>query len=283
MEGITFDFVAEAIRPRNKKSHKGTYGHALIIAGSYGKMGAAVIASRACLRTGVGLLTTHVPSSGFPILQTSVPEAMLSIDSNPLFFSDLINLDKFSAIGIGSGIGLARETQEVTFKLIDSTKKPIIIDADGLNCISLQKDFLKKIPPETVLTPHPLEFERLAGNWKTNAERTKKQLHFSVKYNCIVVLKDYETIISTPSGKVIKNTTGNPGMAKGGSGDALTGIITSFLTQGYSSESASLISVFIHGMAGDLAAQKKSMHAMLVSDLIEEVPQVFLKIESRSS
>lgn len=274
---VNFELISEILRPRDKQSHKGTYGHALLIAGSYGKMGAAILAAKACLRSGVGLLTVHVPSSGVSIIQTAIPEAMVSADSDTTHVSDVISTEKFGAVGIGPGLGLAPETQAAFHSLIKNCTKPTIIDADGLNCLSIQKSGLNELSPHTILTPHPLEFERLTGGWKTIMERTKKQLAFSEKFNCIVILKDYETLISMPDGSIYQNTTGNPGMAKGGTGDALTGIITAFLAQGYSSKESSLISVFIHGMAGEFAAEKKSTYAMLSGDLIENLPNVFLK------
>lgn len=276
---ITQEIISKILKPRKKDAHKGEFGHALIIAGSKGKMGAAVISSRACLRSGVGLLTVHIPKCGVDILQITIPEAMVALDSNESHFTSTIELKSYKTIGIGPGIGTKSKSQKAIFELLCVVKFPIVIDADALNCLSLNKDWLNLLPENAVLTPHPKEFERLVGEWKSEREKIEKQVLFSKKFKCIIVLKGHFTTVCTPQGKLYKNTTGNPGMAKGGSGDALTGIITAFLAQGYTSEEACVIGVYIHGLAGDLAVKEKSEFGMLASDLIEYIPNAFKTVK----
>jgi len=269
--------IADIMPQRSKFDHKGTYGHALLIAGSYGKMGAAVLASRACLRAGVGLLTTHVPHFGYPIIQTAVPEAMASIDQHDSMFTDSPDLSPYSAIGIGPGLGTKKNSCRALCELIDKTKVPLVIDADGLNILSERKESLEKLPEGCILTPHPGEFRRLVGETVDSFDAVKKQQAFSEKYKCIVVLKGAHTSISTPDGSVYWNSTGNPGMATAGSGDALTGIILGLLAQGKSSLEAALLGVYVHGLAGDLAAKKKSEVSLVAGDIIDSLGKAFLK------
>ncbi len=264
--------------PRNKFSHKGTYGHGLLICGSKGKMGAAVLAARACLRSGTGLLTVHIPQCGNEILQTTVPEAMVDLDENIDRISSIGNIEKYDAIGIGPGIGRSAETQKMLFQFLEDVKKPIVLDADALNILAEHREQLKKIPAHSILTPHPKEFERLAGKSINDFERHNLQIRFSIEQNVIVVLKGAHTCITLPDGKAFFNSTGNPGMAKGGSGDALTGMILAFLSQQYKPEHAALLGVYLHGLAGDLAAKKKGVYSMICSDLIEAIPKAFLNL-----
>lgn len=275
MEIISLQLVKEILQPRKLNSHKGNYGHAMIIAGSEGKMGAAILASRACLRSGVGLLTMHVPSCGQQIIQIAVPEAMVETDAEFSVFSTRIEQKKYTVIGFGPGIGTNVRTQKAVGELLKESLAPMVIDADGINCLSINKEMHKLIPEGSILTPHPGEFERLVGEWDSEENKLEKQLSFSKDFNCTIVLKGYRTSISTPDGKLYVNKTGNPGMAKGGSGDALTGIITAFVAQGYSSEESAILGVYIHGMAGDLAAEVKTQYGLLASDLIEFLPQAF--------
>jgi len=272
------EYISPLVKKRDPESHKGDYGHALLISGSKGKMGAAVLASRACLRAGAGLLTTHIPFCGVNILQESIPEAMVSIDSNEGYFSDLLNVKLFDAVGIGPGIGKDASTQKALAYLLKHSGKPLVIDADALNILSLNKVWFSLIPKNSILTPHNREFERMAGKWESEEQKTELQLSFSKMYDCVLVLKGPGTTITTPDGTIFKNTTGNPGMAKGGSGDALTGMITSFLAQGYSSVEAAQIGVFIHGLAGDLAVREFSEYGLLTSDLIEFIPKAFKSV-----
>uniref|UniRef100_UPI0032165E99 NAD(P)H-hydrate dehydratase n=1 Tax=uncultured Draconibacterium sp. TaxID=1573823 RepID=UPI0032165E99 len=270
--------VQQRMPLRSKFEHKGTLGHALLIAGSYGKMGAAVMASRACLRSGVGLLTAHVPHMGYSIIQTAVPEAMASIDQHDSMFTQFPDLNPFSAIGIGPGLGKKQNSRKALFQLLEAAKVPMVLDADALNILSENQDFLGKLPEGSILTPHPGEFKRLVGETANSFERLRKQKEFSEKYNCIVVLKGAHTSISTPGGNLYFNSTGNPGMATAGTGDALTGIILGLLTQEIPSEDAALIGVYLHGLAGDIAAAEKSELALVAGDIINSLGEGFKNI-----
>jgi len=263
--------IKKLIKQRQKFDHKGKFGHALLIAGSYGKMGAAVLASEACMRAGAGLLTTHIPQGGYGILQTSVPEAMSSIDRSETAFTEIPNLDPYNAIGIGPGIGQEKETQTALKVLIQNTGLPILFDADAINILGENKTWISFIPPGSIFTPHPKEFERLVGTSSNAFERDKLQREFSIKYGAYVVLKGYSTAISCPDGTCYYNSTGNPGMATGGSGDALTGMILGLLAQGYHSLEACLVGAHLHGLAGDLASEELGYEASLASDIIGHI------------
>lgn len=283
LEGSNFlldeDDVKRILRPRLRFSHKGTYGHALLVAGSHGKMGAGVLSARAALRSGVGLLTVHVPSSGNEILQSSVPEAMTSIDENENFFSSIPQGLNYQTIGIGPGLGKNPKSAAALGRLLKDYAKPMVIDADALNLISENRELISLIPAGSILTPHPKEFERLVGSWANDFERLEEQRNFSIEKKAIVVLKGAFTSISSPSGKVYFNPTGNAGMATGGSGDVLTGVLTGLLAQGYPSEQAAVLGVYLHGLSGDLAVQQASMNSLIASDLIDFLPGAFRKIQ----
>jgi ADP-dependent NAD(P)H-hydrate dehydratase / NAD(P)H-hydrate epimerase len=266
------------LRPRLRFDHKGTYGHALMIAGSFGKMGACLLASHAALRAGVGLLTAHVPGCGYQIVQTSLPEAMVDIDPDDQLFTQCESIDKFDAIGIGPGLGQDAKTVKALGDVLRRFKKPMVIDADALNILSSNRELLHLIPENSVLTPHPREFERLAGSSKNDFERLGKQIALAAQLKSVVVLKGAYSSIATPHGKVYFNSTGNPGMAKGGSGDVLTGILTALLAQGYSSDQAAILGLFLHGLAGDIGVQELGMTAFLPSDLIQHLPRAFQRL-----
>jgi len=266
----TDKFSAEAkIISRQKFSHKGTFGHALILAGSYGKMGAAVLSGKACLRSGVGLLSMHIPSCGYDIMQISVPEAMVSVDPEQKYLSSLPDLNSYSAIGIGPGIGQGELTEKALETLLETTKVPLVIDADALNILSKNPSFLNNLPRQTILTPHPKEFQRLAGESKNEYQRLELARNFAHKHEVIICLKGANTAVVLNNGDVHFNSTGNPGMATGGTGDVLTGIITALLAQGYSHTDAAILGVYQHGHAGDKAADKKGQSALIASDVID--------------
>ncbi len=265
-------------RPRSVFSHKGSYGHALLIAGSTGKMGAAVLSAKACLRAGAGLLTTHIPGDGFLIMQTSVHEAMVSIDPDDTCFSTLPVLDTYNAIGIGPGIGQNSGTQAALKLLIQGATVPLVLDADALNILSENKTWISFLPPGSILTPHPKEFERLAGATANQFDRLELLRIFAERYKVYVVLKGAFTAIACPDGNIYFNPTGNPGMATGGSGDVLTGIILGLLTSGYPARDACILGTWLHGKAGDLTAKKMSQEAMLPGDMIENLGKAFKKI-----
>ncbi len=273
---LTKHFVKGLIRPRKKFSHKGTFGHALLIAGSYGKIGAAVLSTKALLRSGAGLLTVNVPGCGYGILQSSVPEAMVVTDKNEKYLTQNNVSDSYSAVGIGPGIGTEKETQAIVKNILGTYSKPMVLDADALNCISLNKEFLSLIPGNSILTPHLKEFERLTQKTTDDFDRNRLQIEFSKTHSVYVVLKGAHSCISTPDGHCYFNSTGNPGMAKGGSGDVLTGIITGLLAQGYSSADAAIIGVYVHGFAGDKIRAEKGETGMMAADLIEALPEAFM-------
>lgn len=274
------DYILSLLKTRNKFDHKGNYGHGLLISGSYGKMGAAILGARAALRTGIGLITCHIPSCGNAILQTAAPEAMVQLDANEKLISDVQTVDRYDAAGIGPGIGTDPATQRAFHKLLLNRSKPLVIDADGINILGQNKLWLSALPINTILTPHVKEFERIADKSDNSFLRLERQIEFAVKYSSIVILKGACTSITTPGGKVYFNSTGNPGMATAGSGDVLTGIILSLLAQGYNPENASLAGVFIHGLAGDIAASKWGYEATIASDIINNIGNAFLKIRS---
>lgn len=267
-------------KPRNRFAHKGSFGHALLLAGSYGKIGAAVLSAKACLRSGPGLLTCHIPKCGYDILQTSVPEAMVLTDFNSSFLTKTEeDLTKYDAIGIGPGIGTASETKMLLREVFDAYRSPVVIDADALNILASQKDLYKLIPAGSILTPHPKEFERLFGESSNDFERMELALRKAEELHSIIILKGHHTLIATPDQKGFFNSTGNAGMATGGSGDTLTGILTGLLAQGYSSSETALLGVYLHGLAGDIAAAELSMEAMVAGDIIECLGRAFLQLQ----
>jgi NAD(P)H-hydrate epimerase len=279
--------IRSIYKPRNRFSHKGNFGHALMITGSYGKMGAAVLSAKACLRSGVGLLTCQIPNCGYEILQSTVPEAMVITDFNSSFITKTEDdVTKYDAIGTGPGIGTASETRTFLKELISSYKKPVLIDADAINGLAMEKK-LPPLPPGSILTPHPKEFERLFGECKNDFERIEKALLNAKLLNCLIVLKGHHTFIATPgskarpydvAGRGYFNSTGNAGMATAGSGDVLTGIITGLLAQDYPSEQAAILGVYLHGLAGDIAAVKISQEAMIAGDITESLGEAFLQL-----
>jgi len=275
---ITKSDLKPLLKYRNKFSHKGSFGHALLISGSYGKMGAAVIAAQACLRSGAGLLTVHVPKKGVDIIQSSIPEAMVSADINDESITELPVLDKISAIGIGPGIGTNSATEGVIKKLLNYSSAPIVFDADAINILAGNKTWLNFLPADSILTPHVKEFDRLTEAHDNDFERLNAAKHFAMRQNCIIVLKGTYTLIAMPDGNCFFNSTGNAGLAKGGSGDTLTGIITGLIARGYTSPQAALIGVFIHGLAADLCLKKINFESLLATDVINKLPKAFEKL-----
>lgn len=267
---IEYSEVTSKIYKRPKYSHKGNYGHGLLVAGTYGKMGAAVLAAKAAHRSGIGLLTAHVAKKNVNIMQISSSETMLSIDENKKISTKIKNLEKYNAIGIGPAIGFDKKTVKLLKKLFISQKqKPFVIDADAITILSENKDLLKILPKNSILTPHPKEFSRLIGETKNDFERLNIQREFSKKFKTTIILKGANSSISTPEGKVYFNPTGNPGMATGGSGDVLTGILLGLLAQGYIAEDAAIIGTFFHGLAADTAVEEIGQNALIASDIID--------------
>ncbi|MDP4256074.1 MAG: NAD(P)H-hydrate dehydratase [Bacteroidota bacterium] len=281
LELVDRPMIAAIFKPRNDFAHKGHFGHALMIAGSQGKMGAASLSALACLRAGVGLLTCHVPGCGYGIIQTSVPEAMVQTDKEDKMSTALPNdfaPGKFAVIGIGPGIGQDQRTKSMMQDVLRKFRRPMVIDADALNILAIDKFLLSEIPPYSILTPHPKEFERLFGGAGDDFARIQSAREAARQFHCVVVLKGHYTFIAMPGGKGYFNSTGNSGMAKGGSGDVLTGILTALIAQGYSPGEAALLGVYIHGLAGDLAAAANSRESMLPSDLIGQLGKAFISL-----
>ncbi|MBN2481879.1 MAG: NAD(P)H-hydrate dehydratase [Bacteroidales bacterium] len=270
--------VANKIKSRPRFSHKGTFGNALLIAGSYGMMGAAILASKACLRSGTGLLTAHVPKLGYPVIQGVVPETIFSIDRSDLYFSGISSIETFNAVGVGPGIGTGTETSRALEALFGNSDKPMVIDADALNIIARMKGMLDMLPEDTIITPHPREFDRIFGESSSGYGRNLLQTEMAEKYHIIIVLKGANTSVALPDGTCFFNSTGNPGMATAGSGDVLTGIILSLLAQGYEPADAATLGPFVHGLAGDLAAADFGYHALIASDIINYLGKAFLKL-----
>lgn len=271
--------ACSVFRPRQPFAHKGQLGHALLIAGSTGKTGAALLSSRACLRTGVGLLTVHAPASAYTILQSGAPEAMVVMDKDADTVTQLPGEPgKYAAIGAGPGLGTAAATQSLLTELLQQYRQPLVLDADALNILAAAPGLLSKLPAYSILTPHPKEFERLFGISPDDFSRAELALERAKAHQCIIVLKGHYTLIATPEGKGYFNSTGNAGMATGGSGDVLTGMLTSLLAQGYPPEDAALLGVYLHGKAGDFAAAKLSKEAMLASDIIDNIGAAFFQM-----
>lgn len=268
--------ASQLYRPREAFSHKGSYGHALLVAGSHGKMGAAVLCARSCLRAGAGLVTARIPAVGYDILQVTAPEAMVEMDDNNMFISSLpSNIGKYQAIGVGPGLGTHPQTIQVLQDLLEVAERPIVLDADALNILGAWPDLLHKLPCGSLLTPHPKEFERLFGKTGNDFERLELQRRMSVRYGVYLILKGHHTCVSTPEGDCHFNTSGNAGMATGGSGDVLTGILTALLAQGYSPQSAAILGVYLHGLAGDIAVGAGSLESLIASDLTEYLGRAF--------
>ena len=265
-------------RPRHKYDHKGTFGHILLISGSYGKMGAALLAGEAALRTGAGLLTLHVPECGYVIVQTHLPEAMVQIDPHRSVFTEVRNSEAFDCVAVGPGIGQNALTANALLNLLRSVRQPLVLDADALNLIATHR-WQKEIPPGSVLTPHPKEFERLFGPTIDDFETIRLLRDQAKNLDCYILLKGAHTAVATPDGLVYFNMTGNPGMATAGSGDILTGVIAAFIAQGYPIPDACLFGVYIHGLAGDRAAEDLSQEAMIGRDIIYHLGAAFNQLD----
>lgn len=275
---IDSNLVKKIYKPRKAFSHKGDYGHACLLAGSYGMMGAAVLSSGACLRSGAGKLTCHTCAQGYAILQSGVPEAMCRVSGESFLSADIAGLEGFDAIGIGPGIGNHPEHALLLKNLFSRFARPVVMDADALNTMSREKELLTSVPEGSILTPHPKEFERLFGPAASGFERIQQALSIAAARRLYIVLKGHFTLIATPEGKGFFNSTGNAGMATAGSGDVLTGILTGLLAQGYSPYEACILGVYLHGLAGDLAAGEISQEALIAGDIIRYMGKAFTTI-----
>lgn len=283
---ITCDHTDLGIPKRPKHAHKGTFGRSMLVAGSYGKMGAAVLASRACLRGGVGLLTVFIPGCGYPILQTAVPEAMTLTDPEEYYLTNFPQamLEGIDSLGIGPGLGthaLTLQGFDELLTTLNNSTVPSVMDADALNLLSSSASLLKKIPPNALLTPHPGEFARLAGKTNNSEEQLSLLQHFSQEHQCHVLLKGAYSALADPDGNVYFNCTGNPGMSTAGSGDVLTGLLTALVAQFGNIKKAGIIGMHLHGLAGDRAAEHLSPPSLIATDIIDHLPVAFQSIYGR--
>ncbi|MBA4348461.1 MAG: bifunctional ADP-dependent NAD(P)H-hydrate dehydratase/NAD(P)H-hydrate epimerase [Thermodesulfovibrio sp.] len=298
---IEKEFITGLIPQRPKYSHKGDYGHVLVVAGSKGKTGAALMTAKACMRSGAGLVTIGVPESLMNVFQRRVTEEMtlpLPDDGRGMLSANSINtiLDfaskKADVVAVGPGIGVSSDTEKIVVELVKKSPLPIVIDADGINCLKGRRSVLKNAKSPVILTPHPGEMARLLSqksgdrSQKSEVELRKEieqdRINMAVSFakgtGTYVVLKGVPTIVSVPEGNAYINTTGNPGMATAGSGDVLTGIIASLMGQGLNPVDASILGVYLHGLAGDIAAKKKGEHSLIASDIINSLPAAFSDI-----
>ena len=277
------DDLIQHIKPRPVHSHKGNYGHALIAGGSMGKMGAIVLALKACVTSGAGKTTAFIPASSLSIVQTAIPEAMALISDDDDCLGGTINTEWASAICFGPGAGTSTRTAQVLKLIIQQATVPLLIDADGLNILAENPTWLSFLSAETILTPHPGELDRLAGKASSSFERLQKAREMAVKFGVVIVLKGAYTAIVSSLGDVFFNSTGNPGMAKGGSGDVLSGMITAFLAQGYPPVNAAKLAVYLHGLAGDMATESFSELAVTPSNLVESIGKAYLVLTNQAS
>ncbi len=265
-------------KERPKFSHKGSFGHVLVMGGSYGKIGATVLAAKAALRTGSGLVTTYVPRCGYTIMQTALPEAMCLTDDDEKYLSKVPDIDRFNTVAVGPGMDILAKPWQALEELLTLSFQPLVIDADAINLIGKHPGLLEKIPEDSIFTPHPKEFERLTRPTENWFEQLSVMQEFCQKNQAIVVLKGAHTAIGLPNGRICFNSTGNPGMATAGSGDVLTGMIASLLAQGYSPENAAIMGVYLHGLAGDIAAEKLGQPAIIATDIIENIGHAYQRL-----
>jgi len=264
-------------KQRKKYSHKGDYGHVLVVGGSYGKMGAAVLSSKAAYRAGAGLVTSFIPKCGYEIIQTALPEVMAITDAYDHLISEVDDIPEVEAIAVGMGIGTNERTVNALKKLFSETKTSYVIDADAINCIAMDKDLKKMIPPQAILTPHPGELKRLIGEWKDDYDKLEKVKEFTRKYKCILLIKGANSI-TIHEDKLYINTSGNPGMATGGSGDVLSGMIAALLAQGYDPLLATVFATYLHGLAGNIVSQSNSFEAVMAGDVADHIGKAYLSL-----
>ena len=277
---LEHNMMSDLVPLREKFGHKGTYGHALLVAGHKGTIGAAILACRAALRSGAGLVSVHLPQCGSIAMQAAAPEVMVRTDEGQDTWEGPVALDGITALGIGPGIGQDKVTQNALMDLLAQWPSPAVLDADALNILARVPGALAKVPKGSVLTPHPGEFRRLAGDWDNDFDMLDKAQKLAAEYGLVVVLKGAHTAVCTPQGQVYFNSTGNPGMATAGSGDALTGILTGLLAQSLHPEQAAMLGVYLHGLAGDIAVRDKGLHGLIASDIVEAIPEAMKEISS---
>ena len=271
--------IRNSLLPRSPYAHKGQMGNALLIAGSYCMAGAAVLAAKACLRSGVGKLTVSSPRRNIPVLQQAVPEAVIKTGTEETIFAESIDTEGYNALGIGPGLGQSEQTAIALIAQLRRTQCPMIADADAINILANHRAWIQQLPKGIILTPHPKEFDRLEGHSADSYERLTKACNLAERLQGIVILKGHYTAICMADGHVMFNPTGNAGMATAGSGDVLTGIITGLLARGYQPKEACMVGVYLHGLAGDLAAAELGEESLLASDIIQYLPRAFKRLK----
>lgn len=271
--------VRQLLLPRSPFAHKGQMGHALLIAGSYGMAGAAILATKACLRAGAGKVTVNSPKRNIAILQTAVPEAIIQNGNEETIFAEAVDTEYFNALGIGPGIGQSEQTAIALIAQLRRTQCPIVADADALNILSNHPAWVQQLPQGIILTPHPKEFDRIEGHAADSYERLTKARNMAMRLKGYVILKGHYTAICTPNGQILFNSTGNGGMATAGSGDVLTGILTGLLARGYKPQEACILGVYLHGLAGDLAAHDLGEESLIASDIIHYLPKAYQRLK----
>lgn len=269
--------ILKHYKPIDAQTHKGIQGHALLIGGSYGKIGAMALSSKACLKTGCGLVTVFIPQCGYEILQTANPEVMVLTDVQEKYISKIKFDFMPQAIGIGSGIGQELETQNALHEFLINDKTPLVIDADALNILSQNKEWISLLPNKTILTPHVKELERLIGKWDSISDKFEKTIAFSNLHHLIIVMKGAPTFIIDGE-TIYENTTGNAALATAGTGDVLTGMITSLLAQSYDAIDATILGVYLHGLTADIALPETGYQSFIASDVIENIGKAFLSL-----
>jgi NAD(P)H-hydrate epimerase len=276
---VTSKSVQTIRQPRSKFGHKGSYGHALLVVGSKGMIGAAVLATKACIKSGCGLTSVWAPSRAEQIIQSQAPEALFLADTHTDFITSLPKAFPYKVIGVGPGIGQETQTANTLKLLIQNAAIPMVIDADALNILAENPTWLAFLPKGSILTPHPGEFARLTKKTMNSYERLKLQQAFSRKYQVHIILKGAYTSISAPDGKLFFNSSGNPGMATGGSGDVLTGLLTGIIASGYKTLEACILAVYVHGKSGDLALTNESVESISAASLIANLGKAFQHTE----
>ena len=272
------DDIRRLLQPRAPFVHKGSMGNALLVAGSYGMAGAALLAAKACMRSGAGKLTVHTPRRNVGVLQTAVPEAVLHIDREETTFSEAVPAENFQAVAVGPGIGTSEQTSIAMITQLRRAQCPVIADADALNILATKHAWLQQLPKGIILTPHPKELERMEGQCSDSYERLTKARQLAERLQGYVILKGHYTAVCMPDGHIAFNTTGNAGMATAGSGDVLTGILLGLLARGYKQSEACMLGVYLHGLAGDLAARELGEESLMASDIVDYLPKAFLSI-----
>ncbi len=271
--------IRRMVRQRSKFAHKGMMGHVLLIAGSYGMCGAAILAGRSVLRSGAGKLTIHSPRCNNDILQVAIPEAVIDHDDDDIVVSKFVDANNYSAVAIGPGLGRHSATAAALLAQIRDTQVPLVLDADAINLLGIHRQWIDLLPHDTILTPHPAEFDRLTGGVSNGSfDRLSKAVETATRLHVYVVLKGHYTALCCPDGEVMINSTGNPGMATAGAGDVLTGIIVGLLARGYSQREACSLGVYVHGLAGDIAKDHLTEESIIASDLIACLPQAFKQL-----